>query len=57
MIVRSLLTVGDAKAADDGYEMVGIPDGLGARLDDNGNIVLDHEPRAPGDAGHHPAAR
>ena len=30
---KSLLTVGDSKAASNGYEMVGIPDGLGARRD------------------------
>jgi hypothetical protein len=39
-VVRSLLTVNDAKSTDDGYEMVGIPDGLGAMSDENGNLVL-----------------
>jgi len=43
--IFSLLTVGDGAAADNGYEMVGIPDGLGARRDLNGNVVvnMNHE--------------
>lgn len=46
--VTSLLTVGDGTTADNGYDMVGIPDGLGAQLDDNGQVVvnMNHELRA-----------
>ncbi|MBV9950775.1 MAG: DUF839 domain-containing protein [Acidimicrobiia bacterium] len=50
-IVRSLLTVNDAKSTDDGYELVGIPDGLGATTDDNGNIVLDMNHELTSDKG------
>ncbi|MEO5885783.1 MAG: alkaline phosphatase PhoX [Candidatus Limnocylindrales bacterium] len=48
--ITSLLTVGDSKAAGNGYEMVGIPDGLGLTRED-GRLVLfmNHELRdAPG---------
>lgn len=48
--ITSLLTVGDSKAAGNGYEMVGIPDGLGLTRE-NGRLVLfmNHELRdAPG---------
>ncbi len=48
--ITSLLTVGDAGAAGNGYEMVGIPDGLG--LTTSGRkltILMNHELRdAPG---------
>lgn len=47
----SLLTVGDEKAADNGYEMVGIPDGLGARLDENGKVVLNMNHELPAGTG------
>ncbi len=43
--VKSLLTVSDAKAASNGFEMVGIPDGLGARSE-RGNdflVYMNHE--------------
>lgn len=45
--VRSLLTVDDAGSTDDGFEMVGIPDGLGAQMVD-GKVVLNmnHELRS-----------
>jgi hypothetical protein len=45
--IKSLFTVGDGTAADNGYEMVGLPDGLGARLDPDGNVVvnMNHELR------------
>jgi hypothetical protein len=42
---KALLTVGDAEAADNGYEMVGIPDGLGAKSA-HGNdlfVFMNHE--------------
>ncbi len=44
--IRSLLTVGDAGAASDGYEMVGIPDGIGA-ITQGANLIvyLNHELR------------
>ena len=44
--ITSLLTVGDSKAAGNGYEMVGIPDGLGLTRED-GRLVLfmNHELR------------
>ncbi len=44
--ITSLLTVGDAGAAGNGYELVGLPDGLGATLED-GKVVLflNHELR------------
>ncbi len=44
--ITSLLTVGDAAAADNGYELVGIPDGLGLRQQGH-NLVLymNHELR------------
>ena len=38
--ITSLLTVGDAKAAGNGYEMVGIPDGLGITKIDGKVVVL-----------------
>ena len=43
--VKSLLTVSDAKAANNGFEMVGIPDGLGARPTHGNDIVvyMNHE--------------
>jgi hypothetical protein len=37
--IKSLLTVGDAGSASNGYEMVGIPDGLGVRRQ-GANLVL-----------------
>jgi hypothetical protein len=37
--ITSLLTVGDAGSASNGYEMVGIPDGLGA-IRQGANVVL-----------------
>jgi Bacterial protein of unknown function (DUF839) len=57
--VTSILTVSDAGAAANGYEMVGIPDGLGAQLQGNNLIVtMNHElgqaqgiARAHGQAG------
>lgn len=58
--ITSLLTVGDDGAAGNGYELVGIPDGLGARADKGGKFTLfmNHElrttqgvPRAHGQAG------
>jgi len=44
--IASLLTVNDAGSAGNGYEMVGIPDGLGVMADD-GKVVafLNHELR------------
>ncbi len=44
--IRSLLTVGDAAAASNGYELVGIPDGLGA-TNQGSNVILymNHELR------------
>lgn len=44
--ITSLLTVGDGRAASNGYQMVGIPDGLGLTRD-GGKVVLDmnHELR------------
>ena len=38
--VKSLLTVDDAGAAENGYEMVGIPDGLGASRDGGNDFTL-----------------
>jgi hypothetical protein len=38
--ITSLLTVSDAGAAGNGYEMVGIPDGLGARRGPSGGVEL-----------------
>ncbi len=44
--IMSLLTVGDSKAAGNGYELVGIPDGLGiTKL--NGKTVVYLKSRAP----------
>ena len=45
--IKSLVTVGDAAAASNGYEMVGIPDGLGAYKEGK-NIILtvNHELRS-----------
>ena len=43
---KSLLTVSDAEAAGDGYEMVGIPDGLGAYRDPDSRdftLLMNHE--------------
>ena len=42
--ITSLLTVGDSGAASDGYEMVGIPDGLGV-LEQGANriVYMNHE--------------
>lgn len=44
--ITSLLTVGDSGSAANGYELVGIPDGLGA-TDRNGKLLLyaNHELR------------
>lgn len=45
---KSLLTVSDAGAARDGYEMVGIPDGLGAYRQGNSRdftLLMNHELR------------
>jgi len=38
--ITSLLTVSDAGAADNGFEMVGIPDGLGARRSPSGGVEV-----------------
>jgi hypothetical protein len=38
--IKSLLTVSDAGAADNGYEMTGIPDGLGAREWSGHDLIL-----------------
>jgi hypothetical protein len=48
--ITSLLTVNDSGAAGNGYEMVGIPDGLGlTKVDDKVTILMNHELRdAPG---------
>jgi Bacterial protein of unknown function (DUF839) len=44
--IKSLLTAGDAGKADNGYEMVGIPDGLGAyRKGKNTVVLMNHELR------------
>ncbi len=50
--ITSLLTVDDAKAAGNGYEMVGIPDGLGiTKIDGKIVVYMNHELRdAPGQA-------
>ncbi len=44
--IRSLLTVNDASAASNGYELVGLPDGMGA-FQQGSNLVLlvSHEAR------------
>jgi uncharacterized protein DUF839 len=44
--ITALLTVGDSKSASNGYELVGVPDGLGLKNDD-GKLVLymNHELR------------
>ncbi|MFN8223782.1 MAG: DUF839 domain-containing protein [Gaiellales bacterium] len=45
--VKSLVTVGDGAGATNGYRLVGIPDGLGARKDGDGFVVyMNHELRA-----------
>jgi hypothetical protein len=38
--IKSLLTVSDAGAAGNGYEMTGIPDGLGAREWSGHDLIL-----------------
>jgi hypothetical protein len=38
--IKSLLTVSDAGAAGNGYEMTGIPDGLGARKTSGHHLIL-----------------
>jgi len=44
--LTSLLTVNDAGAAGDGYEMVGIPDGIGVTAEGNSLVALmNHELR------------
>jgi hypothetical protein len=44
--ITSLLTVGDAGVAGNGYELVGIPDGLGiTKVDGKVTILLNHELR------------
>jgi hypothetical protein len=45
--ITSLLTVNDDGAAADGYELVGIPDGIGARVNRRGEVVayVNHELR------------
>jgi Alkaline phosphatase PhoX len=44
--ITSLLTVGDGGAASNGYELVGIPDGIGlARHDGKAIVYLNHELR------------
>lgn len=45
--ITSLFTVGDDKAAGNGYEMVGIPDGLGAFAPKDGTttVLMNHELR------------
>ena len=42
--ITSLLTVDDARSASNGYEMVGIPDGLGAyHTSDTVTVLMNHE--------------
>ncbi len=42
--ITSLLTVDDARSASNGYEMVGIPDGLGAyRTGNTVTVLMNHE--------------
>src|SRR5262245_48603917 len=43
--ITSLLTVDDGGSAENGYEMVGIPDGLGARTGPKGTalVTMNHE--------------
>jgi hypothetical protein len=38
--ITSLLTVNDAGSADNGYELVGIPDGIGTRVRSDGQLVV-----------------
>jgi hypothetical protein len=49
--ITSLLTVGDAGSASNGYEMVGVPDGLGlTKVDGKVTLLMNHELRdAPGE--------
>jgi Bacterial protein of unknown function (DUF839) len=49
--VKSLLTVSDAKAASNGFEMVGIPDGLGARSWDGHDFILYMNHELPATSG------
>ena len=44
--ITSLLTVNDAGSAGNGYELVGIPDGIGVTIE-NGDVVafMNHELR------------
>jgi Bacterial protein of unknown function (DUF839) len=49
--VKSLLTVSDAQAAGNGFEMVGIPDGLGARPGRGHDFVLYMNHELPATAG------
>jgi Bacterial protein of unknown function (DUF839) len=48
---KALLTVNDAQAASNGFEMVGIPDGLGARRAGGNDFVLYMNHELPFDRG------
>jgi len=48
--ITSLLTVDDSGSASNGYEMVGIPDGLGVRRQ-GANLVVDMNHELPADRG------
>lgn len=48
--ITSLLTVGDAGAAGNGYEYVGIPDGMGRRFE-NGKVVAFSNHELPSNRG------
>jgi Bacterial protein of unknown function (DUF839) len=48
---KALLTVGDAAAASNGFEMVGIPDGLGARSGHGNDFVTYMNHELPSDRG------
>ena len=45
MKITSLLTVSDSKSASNGYEMAGIPDGLGALRTTaaSSRVLMNHE--------------
>jgi hypothetical protein len=48
---KALLTVGDAEAASNGFEMVGLPDGLGARSGQGNDFVTYMNHELPSDRG------
>jgi hypothetical protein len=48
---KALLTVSDAQAASNGFEMVGIPDGLGARPEHGNKVVLYMNHELPSNTG------